>query len=175
MQATPYKRPLQVNLGLGEFVVISDPIKFAVNIVAAFVSHNSLPAAELPALIESIHAAGKKLVALGEVVTGASDLLLPAVSIRKSVFPEYLICLEDGRRYKSMRRHLAVLGMTPEQYRAKWGLPSTYPMVAPNYAAQRSALAKRAWFGRKITTKYSADPAQPAAKREPGRPRKPTA
>ena len=69
------------------------------------------------------------------------------MSVRKSVTPDYLICLDDGRRFKSLRRHLATLGMTPEQYRAKWSLPSDYPMVAPNYAAQRSALAKSIGFG----------------------------
>ena len=71
----------------------------------------------------------------------------PAVSVRKSVTPDYLICLDDGRRFKSLRRHLATLGMTPEQYRVKWSLPSDYPMVAPNYAAQRSALAKSLGLG----------------------------
>src|SRR5271155_4003301 len=71
----------------------------------------------------------------------------PAVSIRKSVSPDYLICLDDGLKFKSLRRHLATLGMTPEQYRAKWSLPSDYPMVAPNYAAQRSALAKSLGLG----------------------------
>jgi predicted transcriptional regulator len=70
-----------------------------------------------------------------------------AVTIRKSVTPDYLICLDDGRKFKSLRRHLTVLGMTPEQYRAKWNLPNDYPMVAPNYAAQRSALAKKIGLG----------------------------
>ena len=71
----------------------------------------------------------------------------PAVPIRKSVTPDYLICLEDGKKFKSMRRHLAGLGLTPEQYREKWKLPSDYPMVAPNYAAQRSAMAKQIGLG----------------------------
>jgi predicted transcriptional regulator len=71
----------------------------------------------------------------------------PAVPIRKSVTPDYLICLDDGRRFKSLRRHLATLGMTPEQYRAKWDLPTDYPMVAANYAAAKSALAKKIGFG----------------------------
>ena len=73
----------------------------------------------------------------------------PAVPVRKSITPDYLICLEDGKRFKSLRRHLRLLGLTPEQYREKWKLPSDYPMVAPNYAAQRSALARKFGLGRK--------------------------
>ena len=83
-----------------------------------------------------------------EIAPAAADPPAPAVSIRKSVTPDYLICLEDGKRFKSLRRHLGALGMTPEQYRVKWDLPSTYPMVAPNYAAQRSAMAKKIGLGR---------------------------
>ena len=115
-----------------------DEMKVATEIVAAFTSHNSLRASELPSLIEAIHAAVTRLAGPDEA-TDVIDPPAPAVSIRKSVTPDYLICLEDGKRFKSMRRHLALLGMTPEQYRAKWSLPSTYPMVAANYAAQRSA------------------------------------
>jgi predicted transcriptional regulator len=103
----------------------------------------------LPALIEGIHAAVNSCVGGGEVAPAVDDPRTPAVSIRKAVTPDYLICLEDGKRFKSMRRHLALLGMTPEQYRGKWGLPLTYPMVAPNYAAQRSALAKSIGLGQK--------------------------
>jgi predicted transcriptional regulator len=74
---------------------------------------------------------------------------LPAVPIRRSITPDFLICLEDGKRFKSLRRHLGTLGLTPEQYREKWKLPSDYPMVAPNYAAKRSALAKKSGLGQK--------------------------
>jgi predicted transcriptional regulator len=77
------------------------------------------------------------------------EVLTPAVSIRKSMSPDHLICLDDGRRFKSLKRHLATLGMTPDQYRAKWNLPADYPMVAPNYAAARSALAKNMGLGQK--------------------------
>ena len=119
----------------------SDPIEVAVEIVAAFVSYNALPISELPTLLQSVHSAVNRVT---ETVTTPPS---PAVAIRKSVTPDYLICLEDGRRFKSMRRHLALLGMTPEQYRAKWSLPPTYPMVAPNYAAQRSAMAKHIGLG----------------------------
>ncbi len=126
----------------------SDPIALAAEIVSAFVTHNSLPWAELPALIQSVHAALMK-IASGAVAPNTAEPIAPvaAVTIRKSVTPDYLICLDDGRRFKSLRRHLAGLGMTPEQYRAKWNLPADYPMVAANYAAQRSALAKKIGLG----------------------------
>src|SRR5271154_710892 len=130
------------------FVATSDPIELATEIMAAYVANNSVPRADLPALFEGLHAALKRLPDGGEVSSPVDiDPPAPAVSIRKSVTPDYLICLEDGKRFKSLRRHLATLGMTPEQYRAKWNLPSTYPMVAPNYAAQRSALAKSLGLG----------------------------
>ena len=125
----------------------SDPIELAIEIMVAFVANNAVPRADLPALFEGLHSALKRLADRGEVTPAANDPPAPAVSIRKSVTPDYLICLEDGKRFKTLRGHLATLGMTPEQYRAKWSLPSDYPMVAPNYAAQRSALAKNMGFG----------------------------
>ena len=125
----------------------SNPIDLAAEIVTSFVSNNSLPRGELAALIEAVHAAVKTLADGGKVAPAATDPPAPAVSIRKSVTPDYLICLEDGKRFKSLRGHLTTLGMTPDQYRVKWKLPSDYPMVAPNYAAQRSALAKNLGFG----------------------------
>jgi predicted transcriptional regulator len=118
-------------------VATADAIEVAAEIVAAFVSYNSLPSGELPALIEAVHAAIKTVAASDGTVATVMDPPAPAVSIRKSITPDYLVCLEDGKRFKSMRPHLALLGMTPEQYRAKWGLPATYPMVAPNFAARR--------------------------------------
>jgi predicted transcriptional regulator len=90
----------------------------------------------------------------------------PAVAIRKSITPDYLICLEDGKRFKSMRRHLALLGMTPEQYRAKWSLLSTYPMAAPNFAARRSAVAKSVGFGQVRQKNVAAKTAGTKAKGE---------
>ena len=102
---------------------------------------------DLPALIESVHA-GLVKIANGVAICEESPAPTAAVTIRKSVTPDYLICLDDGRKFKSLRRHLTVLGMTPEQYRAKWNLPSDYPMVAPNYAAQRSELARQIGLGR---------------------------
>jgi predicted transcriptional regulator len=117
----------------------------AAEVVAAFVSHNSVPVAELPALIGSVHAALTGIEA-GKT-NPATSPLTPAVSVRKSISPDYLICLDDGRKFKSLRRHLAGLGMTPDQYRAKWNLPHDYPMVAPNHSAARSALAKKIGLG----------------------------
>jgi predicted transcriptional regulator len=127
-------------------VTTSNPIDLAAEIVTSFVAKNSVPRGELPALIEAVHAAVKRLADGGEVAPAPIDPPTPAVSIRKSVTPDYLICLEDGLKFKSLRRHLTSLGMTPEQYRQKWNLPSDYPMVPSNYAAQRSALAKNSGF-----------------------------
>ena len=125
----------------------SSPIELAAGVVAAFVSNNSVPIGELPALIQAVHTSVKRLAEGPESTAPQVEVKAPAVPIRKSVTPEYLICLEDGKHFKSLRRHLAALGLTPEQYREKWGLPTDYPMVAPNYAAQRSALAKSIGFG----------------------------
>jgi len=122
----------------------SESIKLAAEVVAAFVSYNPLPKSELPALIEAVQTAIAKLAKAPE-----SSPKEQAVPVRKSVTPDYLICLEDGKKFKSMRRHLTQLGLTPEQYREKWNLPSDYPMVAPNYAAQRSAMAKKIGLGQK--------------------------
>lgn len=115
-------------------------------IVAAFVSHNAVPAAELPALLQSVHA-GLAAIANGVTTPTEQPAPAPAVSIRQSIKPDYLICLDDGKRFKSLKRHLAALGMTPDQYRSKWNLPRDYPMVAANYAAQRSELAKSFGLG----------------------------
>ena len=117
-------------------------------VVAAYVAQNHIQMAELPKLIASVHEAFKSL---GQpvVAEAAPEPLKPAVPIKKSITDEYLISLEDGRKLKSMKRYLASLGMTPADYRAKWGLPHDYPMVAPAYAAHRSALAKTLGLGRK--------------------------
>jgi predicted transcriptional regulator len=123
-----------------------DKVSLSADIVAAYVSRNSVTPSGLPALIESVHSALTSLGA-GEAVP-EPEALVPAVPIRKSVTPAFLICLDDGKRFKSLRRHLGSLGMTPDQYRTKWGLPRDYPMVAPDYAATRSALAKAIGLGR---------------------------
>jgi len=125
----------------------SNPIELAAEMVAAFVSNNPLPKGELPALIQAMHATVTRLASSPDSAPPQIDVKTPAVPIRKSITPDFLICLDDGKRFKSLRRHLGVLGMTPAQYREKWKLPSDYPMVAPNYAAQRSALAKKIGLG----------------------------
>jgi predicted transcriptional regulator len=113
-------------------------------IVAAYVSRNALPLGDLPALIHSVYQSLAGLGHSGGAVTGQE----PAVPIKKSVTPEYIICLEDGKRLKMLKRYLRTrYDMTPEEYRRKWGLPADYPVVAPNYAAQRSAFAKKIGLG----------------------------
>jgi predicted transcriptional regulator len=120
-------------------------IELTAGIVSAYVGHNPVPAGQLPDLIASVNAAVRKLE--GPIVTAVVELV-PAVNPKKSVFPDHIICLDDGKRFKSLKRHLAILGMTPEQYREKWSLDPSYPMVAQNYSEQRSALAKSSGLGR---------------------------
>ncbi len=121
-------------------------VDLVADIVSAFVSHNSVPTAELPALIASTHAA---LLGLGREQTPiVEEKLVPAVSIKKSITPDFLVCLEDGKKFKSLKRHLrTAYDLSPDQYRAKWGLPPDYPMVAPAYAEARSNLAKKMGLG----------------------------
>src|SRR5512144_2383313 len=121
-------------------------IELTANIVSAHLSNNPTPAAEIPNLFSQVHGA------LVRVSSGRPDTPLepvkPAVSLKKSIAPDYLVCLEDGKRFKSLKRHLRTqYNMTPEQYREKWGLNADYPMVAPNYAAARSQLAKQMGLG----------------------------
>jgi predicted transcriptional regulator len=121
-------------------------IELTASIVSAYVSNNSVPAAELPALIGQVH------TALARVSSGhgesLSDGLRPVIPAKKSITSDYIICLEDGKKFKSLKRHLRTrYKLTPEQYREKWGLGSDYPMVAPNYAAARSRLAKQMGLG----------------------------
>ena len=125
----------------------SETLEMAAEVVAAFVSNNPVPKGELPALIQIIHDALTGLSVGVENTAPKEEPKQPAVSIRKSVTPEYLICLEDGKKFKSLKRHVGTHGLTPDQYRAKWNLPADYPMVAPNYAAARSALAKAIGLG----------------------------
>lgn len=114
-------------------------------IVAAYVSHNTVSPADLPDLIRTIH---RVISDLASGQNGQHDLLAPAVPIKKSITPEYIICLEDGKKLKMLKRYLrSQYDMSPEDYRTKWGLPADYPMVAPNYAAQRSQLAKEIGLG----------------------------
>jgi len=122
-----------------------DQVSLAVDIVAAYISNNSVPASDLADLIQSVHAALTKLGAVTAVPE--PEALVPKISIRKSITPDFLICLDDGKKFKSLKRHLSNLGLTPDQYRKKWSLPDNYPMVAPNYSATRSALAKQIGLG----------------------------
>ncbi|GBF57713.1 transcriptional regulatory protein ros [Candidatus Phycosocius bacilliformis] len=122
-------------------------IEMTVDIVAAYVAGNELPSAELPGLIATVFASLKNTQEGAPVVE--SKELVPAVPTKKSVFPDYIVCLEDGKKFKSLKRHLrSSYDMSPDEYRAKWGLPADYPMVAPNYAAARSELAKKIGLGR---------------------------
>ncbi|KMO35640.1 MucR family transcriptional regulator [Methylobacterium variabile] len=121
-------------------------IERAADIVSAYVSNNSVPLADLPALINAVH---QSLSRLGTPQAAEPEKPTPLMPVKKTVTPDYLISLEDGRQYKSLKRHLSTRGLTPEEYRRKWGLPHDYPMVAANYAAQRSELAKNSGLGRR--------------------------
>jgi predicted transcriptional regulator len=122
-------------------------IELTAEIVAAYVSNNSVAANDLPGVISQVHAA------LGGTVAPAEEVLekpKPAVSVRRSIQSDHLVCLEDGQKFKSLKRHLMTHhGLTPEQYREKWDLPADYPMVAPSYAESRSRLAKEMGLGQK--------------------------
>ncbi|MCU0832373.1 MAG: MucR family transcriptional regulator [Rhizobiaceae bacterium] len=123
-------------------------VEIAAEVVSAYVSNNPLPAADLPQLIRSVHAAFAGLSM--PAAPAKEERAAPAVNPKKSVFDDYIICLEDGKKFKSLKRHLMThYKLTPEAYREKWGLDSGYPMVAPNYAKQRSELAKQMGLGRK--------------------------
>jgi len=123
-----------------------DILKLTTDIVAAYVSNNPIPVSEVPAMIKSVHTTlgGLGGSSQGEVQTSQK----PAVPIKRSVNPDYIVCLEDGKKLKMLKRHLkTAYNMTPESYRERWGLSSDYPMVAPNYARQRSRLAKEIGLG----------------------------
>ncbi|WP_341021086.1 MucR family transcriptional regulator [Brevundimonas diminuta] len=153
-------------------------LSLTADIVAAHVKANKVAPAELPVLITSVHAA---LAGLG--AAPKEEALTPAVSVRASVKPDHLVCLEDGKTFKTLKRHLMTShGLTPDEYRAKWNLPADYPLVAPAYAASRSTLAKAIGLGRKAGTRRAA-PARaemagssaasaPAAASEPAAPRR---
>ena len=123
-------------------------VELTADIVSAYVSNNSVASADLPSLIDETFSALKQ-AAEKEVQPTKADLT-PAVPIKKSVTPDYIICLDDGKQFKSLKRHIRThYNLTPEEYREKWGLSYDYPMVAPNYAKARSAMAKKFGFGRK--------------------------
>ena len=123
-------------------------IELTANIVSAYVSNNTVPAGEISNLINQVHTALSRVS--GRPAEGSSEPLKPAISVKKSITPEHIVCLEDGKKFKSLKRHLRThYDLSPEEYREKWGLPHDYPMVAPNYAAARSDLAKRMGLGQR--------------------------
>ena len=132
------------------------------DIVAAYVANNPVPAHGLAELIATVHTA---VSSLSQPAAPRTETPVPAVNPKRSIHAEYIISLEDGRKFKSMKRHLGLLGMTPDEYRTKWNLPRDYPMVAPNYAAARSELAKKIGLGRKpkVLVKNARGPLKAAA------------
>ena len=138
-------------------------INLTTDVVAAYVANNSVAAADLAQLITSVH---QTFSALLSPPPPEAEKPIPRVPIRKSITPDYLISLEDGKPYKSLKRHLTGRGLTPAEYRTKWGLPPDYPMVAPNYAKQRSELAKSLGLGqiRRKRAELREPPAPPATK-----------
>ena len=121
-------------------------IQLTANIVSAYVSNNTVPSTEIPNLIGQVHSA--LLRVSGGQAAPPAEPLKPAVPVKRSITSDYIVCLEDGKKFKSLKRHLRTqYDMTPEQYREKWELPPDYPMVAPNYAAARSQLAKQMGLG----------------------------
>ncbi len=143
----------------------ADLTSLTADLVSAYVSHNTVTASDLPGFIGVVHAALQGLSA----PTGPERIkLVPPVPVKKSITPEFLISLEDGKRYRSLKRHLAKHGLTPAEYRAKWGLPSDYPMVAPSYAAMRSELARSLGLGQQRRKRASGEPIViPSAAPEP--------
>lgn len=126
-------------------IEVSELLTLTADIVASHVSNNGVPVSELPQLIQQVYAT---LAALGQETAPVPEKPEPAVPIRKSVTPDYIICLEDGKKLKMLKRHLkTAYNMTPEQYRERWGLTPDYPMVAPRYAEQRRELAKKIGLG----------------------------
>lgn len=130
-----------------EQVAAEEILRMTAEVVSAYLSNNTLPASQISEVILTVH---NSLNALGTGKSeSASEPPKPAVPIKKSVTPDYIVCLEDGKKLKMLKRHLrSTYAMTPEEYRTKWGLPADYPMVAPNYAQQRSEFAKKIGLGR---------------------------
>ncbi len=127
-------------------------IDMTAEIVSAYVGNNEITAAELPSLIQQVY--GSLADVSQGIIVGDAEPLKPAIAVKRSVSSEYIVCLEDGKKFKSLKRHLrAHYDMSPDEYRTKWGLPKDYPMVAPNYAQARSALAKQMGLGQKSKRK----------------------
>ena len=133
--------------GTGDQGAQTELLRMAASVVAAYVGRNALASGQLPEIIQTVYATLQRVK--NDSPEARGDGLKPAVPIKKSITAEYLVCLEDGKKLKMLKRHLRTnFNMTPEQYRAKWGLPADYPMVASSYAAQRSAFAKKIGLGR---------------------------
>ncbi|MCX7315058.1 MAG: MucR family transcriptional regulator [Alphaproteobacteria bacterium] len=134
------------SFAMADATEIPDYIGLTAEIVSAYVSNNTVASSDIPALINQIHSALLHVSSGDAHVT--TEPLKPAVPVKRSINPDFIVCLEDGKKFKSLKRHLRTqYGMTPEQYREKWNLPADYPMVAPNYAAARSQLAKQMGLG----------------------------
>ena len=145
----------------------TDLLELTAEIVAAYVSNNPLPSSEIGRVIADTHAAISNLH--GRAAPPPEEKPVPAVPIKKSVMPDFIICLEDGKKFKSLKRHLATsYDLTPDDYRARWNLPADYPMVAPNYAATRSQLARASGLGRKAAAPEPLTPQASAKRRKPG-------
>ncbi|MCX8254055.1 Transcriptional regulatory protein MucR [Beijerinckiaceae bacterium RH AL1] len=145
-----------VDTGLEQ--ALESHIDLTTSIVSAYVSHNSVRAADLPELIASVHSALAGLAGPAEAPAAAAAPPTPAVPIKKSVTDDYIICLEDGKKFRSLKRHIGtVYNLSPEQYREKWGLPRDYPMVAPAYSAIRSRLAKDIGLGQQRGAEETAE------------------
>jgi predicted transcriptional regulator len=131
---------------MSDIPAVGNYIEMTAKIVSAYVSNNTVAAADIPGLINQVHAALARVS--GKSGDVPAEPLRPAISVKKSITPEYIVCLEDGKKFKSLKRHLRTqYNMTPEQYREKWALGADYPMVAPSYAAARSQLAKQMGLG----------------------------
>lgn len=144
----------------------SEHLELAVDIVAAYVSNNSVTPADLPSLISGVHAALSSLVGAPKADAPVTEKLT-AAQIRKSISHEQIVSFEDGKPYKTLRRHLTLRGLTPEAYREKWGLPRDYPMTAASYSAQRSELARSLGLGQQRRKSVSAPAAEPKASAPP--------
>jgi len=143
----------------------SDLLTLTAQIVSAHVRHNALQPDALPALIRSVHST---LTNIGTTAPAPQEKPQPSVPVKRSVFPDYIVCLEDGKRLKMLKRHLqTAYNMTPDQYRERWGLPHDYPMVAPKYAAHRSTLAKSIGLGRKSSPDAADMAPEPEPEEEP--------
>ena len=126
-------------------------LRMTTEVVSAYVGNNMLPAAQIPDVIKTVYGSLRELGSAGG--GAAKEALKPAVPVRRSIMPDYIVCLEDGKKLKMLKRHLrTTYNLTPDEYRSKWGLAPDYPMVAPNYAKQRSEFAKRIGLGRKGQT-----------------------